>query len=76
MKMDNVEFVCTAMDLIEHDQGAGRVVANPSQPQPSGNARYEISCGFGIATREQADLMTLPHQLFRQPGNNPFGAAV
>ena len=43
MKMDNVEFVCTTMDLIEHDQGTGRMVVDPRQPQPSGNARHEIS---------------------------------
>ena len=52
MKMDNVEFVRTAMDLIEHDQSAGRMVANSSQPQSSGNTRHELSGGFGIATRE------------------------
>ena len=30
MKMDNIEFVWTTTDLIEHDQGAGRMVANPA----------------------------------------------
>jgi hypothetical protein len=43
MKMDNVEFVCTTMNLIEHDQGAGRMVANPRQSQPLENARHESS---------------------------------
>ena len=49
--MDNIEFVRSTMDLIEHDQGTGRMVANPPGVSKRGPSFVDCiinTCGFDL----------------------------
>src|SRR4051812_43718449 len=47
--------------------------AKPKRPRPS---RNELGAGLGIATCEQRHLMTKLHQLFDEPRDHTFRAAI
>jgi hypothetical protein len=74
--MSDVEVACAPADFLELQHGVGRRVRDLREAKRRRGAGNQFGCRHGVSACEERHLMSLPHQLFRQVGNNPFGAAI
>ncbi len=74
--MDHVEFVRDVPDAFEHPGENGVPVDGRCPGQRSIADRHQFGGGDRIAAGKQGHVVTLPHQFFRQVGDDPFGAPV
>jgi len=76
VKMRDVDVAGMPADLFELHHSVRRRVGHLREAEGSWSARNELGRRLGVAAREERHLMSLPHQLLGQVGNNPLGAAI
>ena len=74
--MRDVEVAGAPADLLELHHGVGLRVGDLREAKRRRSAGYELGRRLGVAAREERHLMSLPHQLLGQVGNNPLCAAI
>ena len=76
MEVDDIELTCLASHSVQHDQQAGGMITDPSQPEPLRNALNKFGRCLGIPACEQRHVVPLTHEFFGEPGNHPFRTAI
>ncbi len=76
MKVKKVEVAGALADFFELQHAIGLNVVGMRQSERLGGAGNQLRTGFGVSACEQGDLVSLPHQLLGQIGNDPFGSAI
>ena len=76
VKVRDVEVAGAAADFLELQHAIGQRVADLRQSKRLRNARDELGRRLEVSAREQSHLMTLPHQLLGQIGDDTLRPAV
>ena len=77
MEMEDVERAGQGADAVEHDDvGRNRILDARVEPQCGVAEGDEPGGGAGVAAGEQGHVVTLPHQLLGQVGDDALGASV
>ena len=77
MEVEGVELIGEGPDAVEHDDvGRNRILYARVQPQCGFAEGDEPGGGAGVAAGKQRHVVTLPHQLLGQIGDDALGASV
>ena len=76
VEVEDVELRGPSADLAQHDEMARGMVADAGEAQPLRDAGDELGRRPRIAAGEQRHLVAEADEFFREPGDDPLGAAI
>ena len=76
VEVEDVELRGPGADLAQHDEMARGMVADAGETQPLRDAGDELGRRPRIAAGEQRHLVAEADEFFREPGDDPLGAAI
>src|SRR5271157_6312859 len=74
--MDDVETIGTPAHLPQHGERAAKMIGNSCKPETLRRANDEVRFRLRSSAREQGDLVAMPDEFFRQPGNHTLCSTV